>query len=98
MAAAQILQTYDMNHFNIIPYLHDISKSFQVKSGPYFVEKAFGPTVLKHKFESQMGIGLLHRHFDLKGFKNFSNSASPPHGLSKERTIWVARFFRVHGP
>src|SRR5436853_6715409 len=45
MATAQIPQTYDINHFNISSYLHDVSKSFQAKNGPDFVEKVFGSMV-----------------------------------------------------
>jgi hypothetical protein len=46
-----------MNHFNTIPYLHGVSKSFQAKNGSDFAEKAFGPMALKHKVECQLGGG-----------------------------------------
>ena len=80
MATAQILEPYDVHRFNTIPLLHDVSTSFQAKNGTEFVEKVFKPLVLKHKLESQLGIGLLHRHFDLEGFEKlveFNNISSP---------------------
>jgi hypothetical protein len=49
MAAAQ---PYDPSHFNTIPYVHEVSKSFQAKDGPEFVEKVFKVLVLKHSLGS----------------------------------------------
>jgi hypothetical protein len=86
MATTQILQPYDPSHFNTIPYLHEVSKSFQAKNGAEFVEKVFKPLILKHNLESQLGIGLLHRHFDLKGFEKLVelNNISTPWAVKGE--------------
>lgn len=76
----EILQPYSVSRFNKIPDLHHGTTSFHAKDGMKFVSEVFGPLVLKHGLEDQLGITILHRHFDLKEpekLVEFNNIALP---------------------
>lgn len=60
-----VLQSYDVHHFNTIQYLTDADKAFQAHGGLILVENVCKPLMLKHKPESKLGLGLVHRHFTL---------------------------------
>ncbi|KAF7506890.1 hypothetical protein GJ744_011131 [Endocarpon pusillum] len=62
----EILQPYSVSEFNKIPDLYQGTTAFHAKDGMRFVNEVFGPLVLKHGLEAQLGITILHRHFDLK--------------------------------
>jgi hypothetical protein len=63
---ADILQPYSVADFNKIPDLHGASQAFLDRDGEKFVRDVFGPLVIKHELQNNLGIGILHRHFALK--------------------------------
>lgn len=62
---AEILHPYNVHHFNNMPYLAEAEEAFTTNNGPDFVEHVFRPLLMKHKLETKLGLGLLHRHFKL---------------------------------
>ena len=80
MADVEVLQAYDVHHFNTLPNLLDASHAFNSKDGGDFVDKVFKPLLIKHHLQGKLGIGLLHRHFDLAGSERlveFNNVSTP---------------------
>lgn len=63
---AEVERPYSVVEFNKIPDLHSATESFNANDGMEFVNKVFGPLVLKHGLEAQLGITVLHRHFRLE--------------------------------
>ncbi|KAI5777190.1 hypothetical protein EDC01DRAFT_679817 [Geopyxis carbonaria] len=77
---AAILQPYSTHIFNTIPSLHDSATAFQTLDGQALVTSVFKPLIEKHSLEGVLGVGLLHRHFDLSGpekLVEFNNVATP---------------------
>lgn len=77
---AEVLQPYSTNIFNTIPELHKARDSFTSKDGKALVDKVFRPMIESHKLEAKLGVGLLHRHFDLNGSEKlveFNNISLP---------------------
>jgi hypothetical protein len=64
---AKLLQPYSTHAFNTLPELHTAQDSFTSKGGKNLVDEVFKPMIEKHKLEAKLGVGLLHRHFDLEG-------------------------------
>ncbi len=63
---AEVVQPYSVAQFNQISDLYEAKKAFHAKDGLKFIREVFGPLVLKHGLEAQLGITILHRHFALK--------------------------------
>ncbi|CAL5866788.1 uncharacterized protein PFLUO_LOCUS998, partial [Penicillium psychrofluorescens] len=77
---ADIEETYTTRTFNSLPDLHHAQDSFISKGGPDLVNNVLRPLIVQHKLESALGIGLLHRHFDLSGEEKlveFNNISTP---------------------
>jgi hypothetical protein len=63
---AEVQEAYSTHLYNSIPDLHDARDSFTAKGGADSVNSVFKPLILKHQLEAVLGVGLLHRHFDLR--------------------------------
>jgi len=77
---AEVLQSYSTHAFNTLPELHPAQDSFTSKGGKHLVDEVFKPMIEKHKLEAKLGVGLLHRHFDLEGSEKlveFNNISLP---------------------
>ncbi|RDL30699.1 uncharacterized protein BP5553_10044 [Venustampulla echinocandica] len=77
---AQVLQPYSTRVFNTLPELHMAQDSFMIKGGKGLVDNVFKPMIEKHGLEAKLGVGLLHRHFDLEGSEKlveFNNISLP---------------------
>lgn len=71
---------FDTEKFNAIASLHDVTSSFQERGGKEMVDESFRSLFKTYGLESKLGVGLLHRHFDLEtGEKlvEFNNIAVP---------------------
>lgn len=76
----QIMQPYAVNNFNDIADLQSSNASLSTRAGPDFVGTALKAVLLKHKVESVLSIGLLHRHLTLYGAEKaveFNNVSTP---------------------
>ena len=77
---ATVLQPYSTYKYNTIPDLHTAQESFTAKSGMELINEFFKPMVEKYHLEGKLGVGLLHRHFNLEGSEKlveFNNISLP---------------------
>jgi hypothetical protein len=63
---AQILHPCTPTVFNNIPSLHDSASAFTAKDGDDYITSVCQPLVQEPGLEPVLGIGLLHRHFELR--------------------------------
>lgn len=74
------MHSYSTHLFNTFPDLHTVQERFQSKSGMDLINALFRPMVEKHHLEAKLGVGLLHRHFELRGNEKlveFNNISLP---------------------
>jgi hypothetical protein len=77
---AAVLQPYSTDAFNTLPDLHTAQESFVSKNGMDLVDNLYKPMIEKYQLEAKLGVGLLHRHFDLEGSEKlveFNNISLP---------------------
>jgi hypothetical protein len=77
---AEVLQPYRVQRFNAILDLADARGAFAANDGEAFINSVFIPLVKKRSLEEKVGLGLLHRHFDLEDGEKlveFHNISTP---------------------
>ncbi len=77
---AEVLQPYNAGVFNTLPDLPTAEESFVSKGGPDLVDKVLKPMIERYQLESKLGVGLLHRHFELEDSEKlveFNNISLP---------------------
>ncbi len=62
----ELIKPYTSEFFNSLPGLGDSSDSFRSNDGNAAVDSAFQDLFVRHKMTKLFGLGLVHRHFDLK--------------------------------
>ena len=62
---AEALQPFNVDLFNMINSLDSAKQAFKAKEGKKLVAEVFHKLLSKYHLESRLGVGLLHRHFDL---------------------------------
>lgn len=80
MKMAEVLLPYTTDLFNSLPDLHTASTNFASKGGITLVNDIFKAIIEKYHLEGKLGVGLLHRHFDLSGVEKlveFNNISMP---------------------
>ncbi|KAE8306819.1 hypothetical protein BDV41DRAFT_557036 [Aspergillus transmontanensis] len=60
-----IEKPYSISAFNALPDLHHAQGESIANGGPELVNNVPRPLIVRHGLESALGVGLLHRHFDL---------------------------------
>ena len=63
---ASLLLPYSTQLFNDLPDLHTAQQIFLSRGGMKMIDHLFMPIIEKHGLEAQLGVGLVHRHFDLR--------------------------------
>ena len=77
---ADIEKPYSTSVFNSLPELHHAHEDFVANGGPELVNNVLGPLIVQHRLEFTLGVGLLHRHFDLSDKEKlveFNNVSMP---------------------
>ncbi len=77
---AQVLQPYRADVFNTLPDLPTAEKNFASGGGPDLVDKVLKPMMERYQLKSKLGVGLLHRHFELQDSEKlveFNNISLP---------------------
>lgn len=75
-----LLQPYSMDMFNTLPDLHTAHESFVSNGGTEVINGLFKPMIEKYALQARLGVGLLHRHFDLEDCEKlveFNNISFP---------------------
>ena len=62
---AEVLQPYSADVFNTLPDLPTAERSLVSRGGPDLVNELLKPMIEKYQLEGKLGVGLLHRHFEL---------------------------------
>lgn len=79
---SELISSLSSKIFNSTPNLNGSREASSTKNGSRFVNETFRNLVERHNLESVFGIGLLHRHFDLKNDEKlveFNNISTPWH-------------------
>jgi hypothetical protein len=77
---AVVMQCYSTLLFNTFLDLHTVKERFESKGGMDLVNGIFKPIIERHQLEAKLGVGLLHRHFELGGNEKlveFNNISLP---------------------
>ncbi|KAE8367094.1 hypothetical protein BDV27DRAFT_124462 [Aspergillus caelatus] len=75
-----IEKPYSISAFNSLPDLYHAQEGFKTNGGPELVNNVLRPLIVQHGLESTLGVGLLHRHFDLSDKEKlveFNNVSTP---------------------
>ncbi|KAF8537070.1 hypothetical protein BDD12DRAFT_746249 [Trichophaea hybrida] len=64
MATSVELRPYDAGVYNSLPDFSDVAQAFKTRKGKFFI-RTVREIFLRHNVEASLGIGLVHRHFDL---------------------------------
>lgn len=96
---AWVEKNYTTNAFNSLPDLHHAQDNFVSNRGPDIVATLLRPLIVKHQLEARLGVGLLHRHFDLLDEEMLVefNNISTPWKHQQGQVIAEAKSFLVHG-
>lgn len=65
MATIEVATPCNAAMYNALPSLHDVKALFDLKGGESLIHAIFEPLIREYKLEKIVGVGLLHRHFDL---------------------------------
>lgn len=86
---AEVLQPYAADIFNTLPDLPTAKESFVSNGGLDLIDKVLKPLIEGFKLESKLGVGLLHRHFDLQASEKlveFNNISFPWNSIIEEHS------------
>ncbi|PPQ93385.1 hypothetical protein CVT25_007094 [Psilocybe cyanescens] len=61
-----VIASYRHDSFSGLPDIIDAGSDLHAKGGCGIIHKVFGPIFIKYGVEEKLGLGLLHRHFDME--------------------------------